>query len=372
MNAIKTLSQFGQSIWFDYIRRELLTSGDLRRLIEEDGVSGVTSNPSIFQAAITDGDEYLQAIRQAAQEGKSVMETYETLAIADIQQACDIMRPVFDATKGDDGYISMEVSPYLANETQATIEEARRLFRTIHRENVMIKVPATEAGIPAVQALISEGINVNVTLLFSLQMYEKVMEAYISGLEKRAQTSDISKGSVSVASFFISRVDTLADELLQKKIAVESDAGKKAKMQALLGTAAIANARLAYRAYEAVFSTDRFKKLAAKGARKQRILWASTSTKNPAYPDVKYVQDLIAPESVNTVPPSALDAFRDHGVVANALAKPANDAAILNELATVGVDIDQVTAILLEDGVLKFSKAFDQLLQAVEKKMQIA
>ena len=372
MNAIKQLSNFGQSIWFDYIRREMLESGELRRLIEEDGVSGVTSNPSIFQAAISGGDEYLEAIRKAAGEGKSVIETYETLAIADIQRACDIMRPVFDATHGDDGYVSMEVSPYLANDTQKTIEEARRLFSTIQRDNVMIKVPATEAGIPAVETLIAEGLNINVTLLFSLNMYKKVMEAYLNGLEKRAQSQDISKGSVSVASFFVSRVDSLADEWLEKKIDAENDAAKKTAMQALLGTAAVANARLAYRAYEDVFSSDRFKKLAAKGARKQRILWASTSTKNPAYSDVKYVQELIAPDSVNTVPPAALEAFRDHGVVENALAKPADDQKLLDQLAAVGVGIDQVTDHLLNDGVVKFSKAFDQLLQAIEKKMQVA
>ena len=372
MNACKKLSNFGQSIWFDFIRRDLLESGELKRLMEEDGVTGVTSNPSIFQVAITDGDEYLTAIRTSAQEGKSVMETYETLAIADIQRACDIMRPVFDATHGDDGYISMEVSPYLANDTQKTIEEARRLFRTIQRENVMIKVPATEAGIPAVETLISEGLNINVTLLFSVTMYKKVMQAYLNGLEKRAQSGDISKGSVSVASFFVSRVDTLADELLEKKIAAESDAGKKAAMQNALGTAAVANARLAYRAYEEVFGSERFKKLAAKGARKQRILWASTGTKNPAYSDVKYIEELIAPDSVNTVPPAALNAFREHGVVENALAKPAEDARLLQVLADYGVSIDKVTSDLLADGVTKFSKAFDQLLQAVEKKMQVA
>ncbi len=370
MNTVKALSEFGQSIWFDYIRRDMLVSGELARLMEVDGIRGVTSNPSIFQAAITDGDEYLQDIRKASAEGKSVMETYETLAIADIQKACDIMRPVFDETNGDDGYVSMEVSPYLARKTEETIEEARRLYRTINRPNVMIKVPATLEGIPAVQTLIADGINVNVTLLFAVEMYRKVMEAYLSGLELRAKKSDLSKGSVSVASFFVSRVDTLADELLEKKITTETDEKTKKEMQAILGTSAVANARLAYQAYTEVFNSDRFKKLAALGARKQRILWASTSTKNPAFADVKYVQDLIALDSVNTVPPAALDAFRDHGVVQNALAVPADDAAMLKKFDQLGVSIDDVTAQLLEEGVDKFSKAFDQLLAAVEKKMK--
>ncbi|MBI9048214.1 MAG: transaldolase [Anaerolineaceae bacterium] len=372
MNAVKELSNFGQSIWFDYIQRNMLDSGELTRLIDVDGVSGVTSNPSIFQAAITGGDEYLVDIQKSAAEGKSVMEAYESLAIADIQKACDIMRPVFDAAAGNDGYVSMEVSPYLANETEATIEEARRLYKTINRKNVMIKVPATAAGIPAVETLISEGININVTLLFSVEMYRQVMEAYLAGLEKRSQYGDLSHGSVSVASFFVSRVDTLADELLEKTIAVETNAERKQAMQACLGSAAVANARLAYRAYEEVFSSERFKKLAAYGARKQRVLWASTGTKNPAYSDVKYIQELIAPESVNTVPPTALEAFRDQGIVKNALAIPADDAQILANLKACGVDIAQVTEQLLDEGVTKFSQAFDKLLNAVEEKMKAA
>jgi transaldolase/glucose-6-phosphate isomerase len=370
MSTIKELSQFGQSIWFDYIRRDMLDSGELAQLINEDGIRGVTSNPSIFQAAIADGDEYLRDIHNAAAQHKTIMEIYEMLAINDIKKACDILKPVFDATGGDDGYVSMEVSPYLARETDATIQEARRLFKAINRPNVMIKVPATPAGIPAIQTLISEGLNINVTLLFSLEMYRKVMEAYLTGLEKRAENADLSSGSVSVASFFVSRVDTLADALLEKRILSEKDEKKKTAMRACLGTMAVANARLAYQAYADVFSSDRFKKLASRGARKQRILWASTSTKNPAYADVKYVQDLIAPDSVNTVPPAALDAFRDHGVVKNALAISADDTAILKKLDDYGVKIDQVTSQLLDEGVQKFSQAFDQLLQAIEQKMQ--
>jgi transaldolase/glucose-6-phosphate isomerase len=370
MNTVKALSEFGQSIWFDYIRRDMLVSGELARLLEVDGIRGVTSNPSIFQAAISDGDEYLQDIRDAAAAGLSVIDTYEKLAIADIQQACDILRPVFDATDGSDGYVSMEVSPYLARKTEATIEEARRLFSRIQRPNVMIKVPATLEGLPAIQTLIADGININVTLLFSVEMYRKVMEAYLSGLEMRAETSDLSKGSVSVASFFVSRVDTLADELLEKQITLQKDDKRKQEMQSYIGTSAVANARLAYETYVAVFNTDRYKKLAALGARKQRILWASTSTKNPDFPDIKYVQDLIALDSVNTVPPAALDAFRDHGVVENALAVPAADAAILEKFEQFGVPIEQVTAQLLDEGVDKFSKAFDQLLAAIQKKMK--
>ena len=370
MNAAKQLSEFGQSIWFDYIQRSMLDSGELARLIDEDGVTGVTSNPSIFQAAITGGDEYLEDIKAGASAGKSAMDTYESLAIADIQKACDIMRPVFDNTFGNDGYVSMEVSPYLANDTQATIDEARRLFKTINRKNVMIKVPATMAGIPAVETLISEGMNVNVTLLFSVGMYKKVMEAYLSGLEKRSQSGDLSHGSVSVASFFVSRVDTLADELLEKAIALESNDERKKAMQACLGTAAISNARLAYYAYQEAFASERFKEMEGYGARKQRILWASTGTKNPAYSDVKYIQELIAKESVNTVPPSALKAFVDHGVVENALAKPCDDEQNIANLAACGVDIEQVTDQLLAEGVTKFSDAFDTLLEAVDQKMK--
>jgi transaldolase len=372
MNAGKQLSEFGQSIWFDYIQRNMLDSGELARLIDEDGVTGVTSNPSIFQAAITGGDEYLSDIKTGAAAGKSAMDTYESLAIADIQKACDIMRPVFDRTFGNDGYVSMEVSPYLANDTQATIDEARRLFKTINRKNVMIKVPATLAGIPAVETLISEGLNINVTLLFSVDMYKKVMEAYLSGLEKRSQSGDLSHGSVSVASFFVSRVDTLADEQLEKAIAVETNGERKKAMQACLGTAAVANARLAYAAYVGAFSSDRFKSLEGYGARKQRVLWASTGTKNPAYSDVKYVEELIAPDSVNTMPPAALKAFLDHGKVDNALAHPSDDDQIIGNLAACGVDINQVTDYLLADGVIKFSQAFDTLLEAVEKKMKAA
>ena len=372
MNAAKKLSEFGQSIWFDYIQRSMLDSGELARLINEDGVTGVTSNPSIFQSAITGGDEYLKDIQTGASAGKTTMETYESLAIADIQNACDIMRPVFDNTFGDDGYVSMEVSPYLANDTQATIDEARRLFKTINRKNVMIKVPATMEGIPAVETLISEGLNINVTLLFSVGMYRKVMDAYLSGLEKRAESGDLSHGSVSVASFFVSRVDTLADTLLEKAIADESNEERKKAMQACLGTAAVANARLAYTAYQEVFSSERFKELEGYGARKQRILWASTGTKNPAYSDVKYIQELIAKESVNTVPPAALKAFSDHGVVEDALSKPSDDERMIENLAACGVDIDHVTDQLLGEGVTKFSDAFDSLLEAVEQKMKTA
>lgn len=369
MNPVKALSDFGQSIWLDYIRRDALTTGELARLTLEDGIRGVTSNPSIFEKAIRDGEEYLQDIREAAASGKNVKGIYESLAIADIQHACDILRPVFDASHGADGFVSMEVSPYLAHQTHETMDEARRLFATIQRPNVMIKVPATNEGIPAIQQLISEGLNINVTLLFSTEMYEKVMEAYLTGLEIRLKKQDLRNGSASVASFFVSRVDSLADELLEEKIAQSIDENERIALRALLGKAAVANARMAYRAYERVFNSDRFKQLMQLGAAKQRILWASTSTKNPAYSDIKYIEELIAPDSVNTVPPESLDAFRDHGVVNNALAIPQNDEAILEQFAQVGIPMEKITAQLLDEGVNKFAKSFDGLLAAVKQKM---
>ena len=299
MNPLLKLNAFGQSVWLDYIRRDFVLNGELAKLIREDGLAGLTSNPAIFEKAIGGGNEYAPAIRALKQRGLSAMALYETLAIEDIQAAADQFRPVFDAGKGHDGYVSLEVSPYLARDTAATVVEAKRLWREVSRPNLMIKVPATLEGLPAIELLISQDMNVNVTLLFSQAMYEKVAERYIAGLERRAaEGGDLGRIS-SVASFFISRIDAAMDPLLP---------------EALRGKTAIANAMLAYDSYKRLFSGPRWENLAKKGARPQRLLWASTSTKNPAYRDVMYVEELVGSNTVNTLPPATLESFRDHGV----------------------------------------------------------
>lgn len=366
-NSLMQLGDYGQSVWYDNIQRQLLQSGGLKEMMARDGVRGVTSNPTIFMKAIRDGSEYNQEIEALAAAGKPVEEIYETLAIADIRTAADQLRPVFEASRGADGYVSMEVSPHLANQTVETIAEARRLFKTIGRPNVMIKVPATPPGIPAIETLIADGININVTLLFSVTVYCQVMEAYLRGLEKRPQT-DLGQGSASVASFFVSRVDTLVDQMLGAQMQTSGSEAERQRLGSLLGKAAIANARVAYQAYQDTFAGLRFAALARRGARKQRILWASTSTKNKAYPDVMYVEGLIGPDSVDTIPPAALDAFRDHGVARNSLAEPYPDRETLESLKAIGIDIEVVSAQLLDEGVELFVQAFDELLVVIGKK----
>jgi transaldolase/glucose-6-phosphate isomerase len=368
-NPLKQLQTFGQSIWLDYIRRDLLTGGELQRLIDEDGLRGMTSNPSIFEKAIAGSTLYQDFLDSLA--GRADLDAkgrYELLAIRDIQDAADLLRPVYQSTRKRDGYVSLEVSPYLANDTSGTIDEARRLWKAVGRENVMIKVPGTTAGIPAFRQLIGEGININVTLLFAQDFYEQVAQAYIDGVEKFAASGgDVSK-IASVASFFISRIDTLVDSLANEQLKKESDPARKSKLQGILGKIAIANGKLTYEAYENIFSSPRWKALAAKGAQTQRVLWASTSTKNPAYRDVLYVEELIGPDTVNTVPPATLEAFRDHGKARQSLTEDLDGARkTMSDLAAGGIVMKHVTDKLTADGVKLFADAFDQLLSAVEK-----
>ena len=372
VNPLKDLLRFGQSVWLDYIRRNLITSGELKRLIDEDGVRGVTSNPSIFEKAISGSTDYADLL-QSLQSKPELDATarYEILAIRDIQDAADILRPVYDSSKQRDGYISLEVSPYLARDTQATLLEARRLWKAVARKNVMIKVPGTAEGIPAFQQLISEGININVTLLFSQKVYEKVAEAYIAGVEQLvARGGDVSK-IASVASFFISRIDNSIDSIVAARLKTAKDPREQEQLKSILGKVAVANGKQTYRRYRAIFGTDRWKKLAAKGAQTQRVLWASTSTKNPNYSDILYVEHLIGQDTVNTLPPATVDAFRDHGRAHATLTEDLESAdQIMNTVARLGISMDEVTDKLTDDGVKLFADAFDKLLEAVKTSMQ--
>jgi transaldolase / glucose-6-phosphate isomerase len=360
MNPLKELGAQGQSIWLDYIRRNLIRSGELKRMVDDDGIRGVTSNPTIFEKAIagsTDYDDALSAI--LARDGKAdVQKLYEPLAIEDIQMAADVLRSVYDATHGEDGYVSLEVSPHLAHDTQRTISEAKRLRTAVDRPNVMIKVPATPAGIPAIEQLIADGLSINITLMFSMSHYEAVARAYIKGLERCATPAKVA----SVASFFVSRVDTMVDKELEKNGTAEA--------KALLGKIAIANSKVVYRRFMEIFHGEGFAALRSRGARVQRPLWASTGTKNPAYSDVLYVENLIGPETVNTLPPDTINAFRDHGKIRGATVKTGFDEAdaILAELARLGINLDAITEKLQVDGVAAFAASFDQLTAALEKK----
>lgn len=369
-NPLQTLQSYGQSVWLDYIRRSLITSGELQQLIDEDGLRGVTSNPSIFEKAIagsTDYDTALETIEHG--QDQDVMSLYESFAIADIQATADILKPIYEQTNRRDGYVSLEVSPYLANNTQQTISEARRLWREADRPNLMIKVPATPAGIPAIQQLIGEGINVNVTLLFAQEVYEQVANAYITGLEiLEAKGGDISR-IASVASFFVSRIDTAVDHQLTAQLKTVTDPAQRNLLKSLLGKAAIANAKLAYQRYQNIYSSSRWQKLSNQGAQTQRLLWASTGTKNPQYSDVRYVGELIGHDTVNTIPPATLSAFRDHGHSRSSLTEGVDEAqSTLSKLQQAGVSLQQITEQLLTEGIKLFSDAFDQLLSAVENK----
>ena len=369
-NALVDLLKFGQSVWLDYIRRDLITSGELKRLIDEDGLRGMTSNPTIFEKAIASGNsDYLDLLRELkAQANLDAKARFEALEIRDIQDAADILRPVFVSTKGRDGYVSLEVSPYLGRDTQGTISEARALWKAVGRENIMVKVPGTAEGVPAFQQLISEGININVTLLFAQDMYQQIAEAYIVGLEQlAAQGGNIAK-MASVASFFISRIDTAADNIIGARLKTSKDAKEQEQLKSLQGKVAIANGKLAYQRYLKIFGSDRWKKLAAQGAQTQRVLWASTGTKNPSYSDVMYVEDLIGPDTVNTIPPATLDAFRDHGHPRASLVEnvPAAEQT-MQTLAKVGISIDEITDKLTNDGIRSFEEAFDKLLEAIKK-----
>jgi transaldolase/glucose-6-phosphate isomerase len=368
-NPLRQLLDYGQSMWLDYIRRDLFSTGKLKQLITEDGLRGMTSNPSIFEKAIADSslyDDFLHKL--ASQKELSTTAIYEQIAIRDIQDAADALRPVYEESKFRDGYVSLEVSPYLARKTQETIDEARRLWKAVKRENVMIKVPGTAEGLPAIRQLIGEGININVTLLFAQEVYEKVAEAYIAGLEDLAARGGNLKKMASVASFFISRIDTLVDSKLEEKIKATSDAKQQALSKSLLGKVAIANGKLTYQRYQKIFSGPQWQALAAKGAQTQRVLWASTSTKNPNYRDVMYVEELIGPDTVDTMPPATIDAFRDHGKVRNSLTDDVTGAAkVMDDLARAGISMKEVTDKLTQDGVKLFADAFEKLLAAVEK-----
>jgi len=370
MNPVKELQKHGQSIWLDFLARGFIAKGDLKKLIDQDGVRGVTSNPSIFEKAIGSSDEYDDAFAKLLKDGdRSVIDLYESVAIEDIQHAADVLRPVYDSLKGHDGYVSLEVSPYLARDTEGTLAEAKRLWSSVKRDNLMVKVPGTAEGLPAIEKLIAQGISINITLLFSQKVYAQVLEAYMSGLEKLAAAhGDLSKVA-SVASFFVSRIDTAVDKELDAKIAAANDDDQKKRLTALKGKVAIANAKLAYQHYKSIIATDRWKKLEAKGARLQRLLWASTGTKNKAYSDVLYVEELIGKDTVNTVPPATLDAFRDHGKPRDSLEENIPEAAqVLADLAKSGVSLDAVTDKLVDEGVKLFADAADQLLGAVAGK----
>ncbi len=371
-NPLKDLQTFGQSVWLDYIRRDLFTSGELKQLIDEDGLRGMTSNPAIFEKAIADSTLYADMLKQlSSRTDLDAKGRYEILAIRDIQAAADALRPVYDSSKRRDGYVSLEVSPYLARDTEGTLNEARRLWKAVGRENLMVKVPGTTEGIPAFQQLISEGININVTLLFAQEVYGKVAEAYIAGIEQFAARGGEVSRVASVASFFISRIDSSVDAIIAAKQRTAKDDREKTDLQNTLGKVAIANGKQTYQSYLKIFGGDRWKKLAAKGAQTQRVLWASTSTKNPGYSDVMYVEELVGPDTVNTIPPATFDAYRDHGHPRSSLTEDVESANhTMATLARLGISIKEVTDKLTDDGVRLFAEAFDKLLKAVNKTSQ--
>ncbi len=369
-NPLVQLGEMGQSPWLDYIHRGMIASGELARLVSEDGIRGVTSNPTIFEKAISEGHEYDGQIQGLADRSAGVLAAYTEIAAEDIRRAADVLRPVYDATSGADGYVSFEVEPDLAYDTQKTISRAEELFRTVSRANVLIKIPATAEGVPAIEKSISAGIPINVTLIFSVKRYEEVAGAYLRGVENRIASGGDPRAVASVASFFVSRVDTAVDKLLEETIRRWPGSPKAETAISLLGKVAVANARLAYARFETIFSRPRWRELASKGARVQRPLWASTGTKNPKYPDVKYVEDLVGPFTVNTMPPQTMGAFRDHGVVADTLSgKEAEARAVLTDLGLLDIGIEEVCEKLTRDGVQSFTDSFRKLLAAIERRL---
>jgi transaldolase/glucose-6-phosphate isomerase len=367
-NPLKGLLAYGQSPWMDYIRRDLLTSGELKKYIDNDGLRGMTSNPAIFEKAITGSNLYADILSSADVKKLNAKGLFEKIAIRDVQEACDIFKPVYTDTKRRDGYVSLEVSPYLANDTKGTIEEARRLWKAVDRPNVMIKVPATPEGIPAIRQLLEEGLNINITLLFAQSAYEQVAEAFLAALEARAAKGQDVSHIASVASFFVSRIDSLVDSKIDEKLKMSTDAGQRALLESLHGKVAIANARLTYKKYQELFGGARWNALAAKGAQTQRLLWASTSTKNPKYRDVIYVEELIGADTVDTIPPATFDAFRDHGKLRPSLSENVEGAAkTMADLGKAGISMKEVTEKLLLDGVKLFADAFTTLLAATGK-----
>jgi transaldolase / glucose-6-phosphate isomerase len=371
-NPLKELLNYGQSMWLDYIRRDLITSGKLKQMIADDGLRGMTSNPSIFEKAIAESslyDDILKAL--ASRADLDATARFEQIAIRDIQDAADVLRPVYESSNFRDGFVSLEVSPLLASKTQDTIDEARRLWKTVNRDNVMIKVPGTPEGLPAIRQLVGEGININITLLFAQEVYEKVAEAYIAALEDLAARGGNLRKEASVASFFISRIDTLVDSKINDRLKTTTDPKQQSLLKSLQGKVAIANGKLTYQRYQRIFSGARWQALAAKGAYTQRVLWASTSTKNPAYRDVMYIEELIGPDTINTMPPATIEAFRDHGRVSQSLTEDVPGAQkVMDDLAKAGISMKEVTDKLTDDGVKLFAEAFEKLLGAVEKTMQ--
>ena len=369
MDRLKQLHSAGTSIWLDYIDRAMLRNGDLARRIREDSLVGMTSNPTIFEKALAEGTAYDEQLGEAARD-LTTWQLFELVETEDVRVACDLFGPVYALSRGGDGYVSIEVSPAVSSDADATVEEARRLWAAVDRPNVMVKVPGTVEGAAAVRRLIADGINVNITLLFSVQAHRRVIEAYFAALEQRVAAGQPIDTIASVASFFVSRVDTEVDKRLDAKIAAASP-GDRTALEALKGRAAIANARLAYRLFRSMFSGPRWEALAAQGARLQRPLWASTGTKNPAYRDVLYVEQLIGPDTVNTMPPATLDAFRDHGEVARTVDTNLEEAEhTISALGANGISLDEVTDKLLVDGLASFQKSFDTLITGLERKSQ--
>lgn len=365
-NILKQMGNLGHSIWLDYIRRDLISDGRLERLIAEDGLCGMTSNPAIFEKAIVDSNEYGEDIHTMMHLGKDAKEIYEALSQSDVQNAADVFRPVYDKTNGKDGYVSLEVNPHLAHDTNGTIDEARRLWTALNRPNVYIKVPGTKEGLHAIQQLISEGININVTLLFGLPRYREVAEAYIAGIEARLAEGKSVKQVTSVASFFVSRIDVIVDSILEKFMVKEDNVAQLAKKAH--GQVAVASAKVAYEVYKEMFGGERFTKLVDKGAQKQRLLWASTGTKNPDFSDVKYVEALIGEDTVDTIPMETLDAYREHGQPKARLEEDVETSQlILQRLPELGIDMDKITQQLEQEGVEKFNQPFDKLMETLGK-----
>lgn len=369
-NPLLELSNYGQSIWYDNLNRELLATGRLQKMVDEDGVTGGTSNPTIFEKAVGGGDYYDEHLGEIVRDGVTLEEVFDALTVADVGRSADVFRPVYDRTGAKDGYASLEVSPTIANNTDATIADAKRLFTALDRPNAMIKIPGTPEGIPAVEECLAAGLNINITLLFGVDNYEQVAWTYIKALERRAEKGEPVDRIASVASFFVSRVDSAVDSQLESRIESADGDLEKRRLQALMGKAGIANAKIAYQKYQEIFSSERWKALEAKGAHVQRPLWASTSTKNPEYRDVMYVEELIGPNTVNTLPQNTLDSFRDHGIVAETLTKDVEKAhAHIAELEKEGIDFKAVTDKLQIDGVKAFSDSFEAARKTVEEKM---
>jgi len=366
-NAVVGLQKFGQSVWLDFIRRNIILNGELQKLIDQDGLRGITSNPSIFEKAIAGSNDYADFLSQLAKQGLSTGDIYERIAVRDIQDAADKLLPVYKSTNRRDGYVSLEVSPTLARDTQGSIDEARRLWKTVARPNIMIKIPGTPEGVPAVRQLTGEGLNINITLLFAQEAYIAVAQAYLDGLEAALKAGKDIGGIASVASFFVSRIDTLVDSTIDARL--KTPGANEQLLRSLQGKVAIANAKQAYRYYQQMLTTPRWKALADRGAQSQRLLWASTSTKNPKYRDVLYIEELIGSDTVNTIPPATIDAFRDHGVLRRTLDAdlPAADKT-MSDLEKAGISMKEITNQLLNDAIKLFADAFTQLLAAVEQK----